>query len=701
MYQFAWNTAKKELQQQTSSPEQLLLEQRQVVWNRIRSWIASIPRRNSLVIAGDFNASLEPSGTGPVHWRKKDNFAIQAIIQTSGLNAVNTWRKAGRQASAFYTHRGEGLQIDYILLRNPCNLSRLTACTLPHSPIVHPTGFRHIPVQCAIPWPTVPKQPSTISLTAASVRRTCARQPAILEKFCQEVADLSCPAEELGQQLLAQWQSCQQAAPRLPIAQSPTQDTYLKSYWESKRKLRALAESALPPCILSGREAATLQKQGQVTCAGQFMQAILQRWRATAAFQAHNIALRKRTRDRKREKVESQIAEAIEADSKGLTYLYKCMNTLRPKQPKRSIHITGPEGRLQSDQAEIASVCEYFQDIFSSSAPKVQHAWHLQGALNFSLEEIRSALRRLSAKKALPVGHAPALLWQSGEDTIVRIIHRDWTTRFQPGQLEFPPEWHETHTVLIPKPGKPPTSPSNLRPINLLPATPKKLARIAADRLKPFLEEAAFNMPQFAYLNKRQTLDSIDRVAAHCVNIRTKIAENRHNPFRTRARASFTGGVQLSLDMAKAFDSMPRTVLLQSLERINAPADLIILIMFIHDNGLAPLVWAAYSLLLFSAMLRYLNVDHLTGFADDLRMHWSFDQPRQFKNACVQVGFILRDLKQAGVQVSSDKTVILLALSGQSYGPEVKPFLRKTKSGRCLKVHDGQSNHSIPTWGSQ
>ena len=508
---------------------------------------------------------------------------------------------------------------------------------------------------------------------------------------------------------------CQQTAPKLPIVQTSTQEPNLKftgsrkgtsAFWRRQCCLHALCRvERLSPCkgkgILHAR--ASLRKPF-----------------CTAAFQAQNIALRKRTRDRKREEVEAQIADAVEADRKGLTHLYKCMNTLRPKQPKRSIHITGPEGRLQSDQAELASVCAYFQDIFSSSTPKVQMAWHLQGALNFSLEEIRSALRRLSAKKALPVGQAPALLWQSGEDNIVNIIHQDWAIRFQPRQLEFPPAWHETHTVLIPKPGKPPTSPSNLRPISLLPAIPKTLARIAADRLKPFLEEAAFNMPQFAYLTKRQTLDSIDRVAAHCVNIRIRIAENRHNPFRTRARASFTGGMQLSLDMAKAFDRMPRTLLLRSLERTHAPADLIVLIMFIHDNacmkfqrnqhsqvihtgsgirqgcGLAPLLWAAYSLLLFSTMLRYLNVDQLTGFADDLHMQWSFDQPRQFKNACAQVGFILRDLRQAGMQVSSDKTVSLLALSGQSYGPEIKPFLRKTKSGRCLKVHDGQQEVLLP-----
>ena len=33
---------------------------------------------------------------------------------------------------------------------------------------------------------------------------------------------------------------------------------------------------------------------------------------------------------------------------------YNCMSTMRPKQPKRSIRTKGPEGRMQSDEAELA-----------------------------------------------------------------------------------------------------------------------------------------------------------------------------------------------------------------------------------------------------------------------------------------------------------------------------------------------------------
>ena len=726
VYQYAWNIAKKELQNQLASPEQVLLQQRQDVWKGLQSWIASIPKRNSLVIAGDMNASLTSAhphvgpGTGSMHWHKKDNHSLQAILQTSGLNAVNTWRKAGKQAATFLTHKGEASQIDYIILRNPCNLSRVQAHTIPLAPIVHPTGFRHIPVQCYIPWPSVPKHAPKHVATAATVRRTCERQPAVLESFCREVAALQCSAEELDQKLSEAWTACQRQAPILPVVTSNQPEVNLKTYWDAKRHLQMLAASSSKECILAGQINAALLHNNRVTCTGQFVRTILKRWRALAVFQVQNKLLRKRTRDRKQAKVERQIEEAIAADSKGLTYLYKCMNTLRPKQPKRTIHIKGKDGSVQSDQAEITSICEYFQQVFSSSTPKVQQECRLQGHLFISLEEIRDALHSLSAKKALPTGHAPTRLWKAGGDTIVRILHEDWSSRFSPGQLCLPSSWNESSTVLIPKPGKPPTSPPNLRPISLLLAIPKMLARIAANRLRPYLEEAAFQMPQFAYLSQRQTLDSIDRAVAHCVRIRKRIAENRINPFRSKARIPFTGGMQLSLDMTKAFDRMPRLLLLQSLERICTPADLIALIMYVHDNacmqfqrnqqsrvisagsgirqgcGLAPLLWVAYTLLIFSKMFSYLSPQQLTGFADDLHMQWSFDTPRHFKNACAQVSLILKDLREAGMQVSPEKTVILLALSGQSYSQDVKPFIRKTKSGRCLKVHDGQGEVLLP-----
>ena len=156
------------------------------------------------------------------------------------------------------------------------------------------------------------------------------------------------------------------------------------------------------------------------------------------------------------------------------------MNTTRPKNPKRTIHIKSQDGRLQSNENELTTIKEHFGRVFSSSEPPVLPEWHLQSPLNISHQEIRQAVRSLSAKKALPKGHAPSSLWKAGEDFVVKVLHSDFSARFGQGKISTPADWHTSFIALIPKPGKPPTSPQNLRPISLLPAIPKLLARIAA-----------------------------------------------------------------------------------------------------------------------------------------------------------------------------------------------------------------------------
>ena len=155
---------------------------------------------------------------------------------------------------------------------------------------------------------------------------------------------------------------------------------------------------------------------------------------------------------------------------------------------------------------------------------------------------------------------------------------------------------------------------------------------------------------------------------------------------------------------------MPRHYLLQSLEKISLPEDLISLILYIHDNalmcfskgeasvtmetgsgirqgcGLAPLLWVAFTVLLLDKFAEYLSIDQITGFADDLHMHWALNDPLHFRNACAQVGFILTDLAEMGMQVSTDKTVILLALTGPSYDKITAPYVQRRKKERYLKV---------------
>ena len=642
----------------------------------------------------------------PTHTRKM-------VRQTAGLNAANTWGKSGQLASTFWTHKGEGSQIDYVLVRNPCNLASLQCNPLPNAPVIHPTGFRHIPVQCFLPWPKPPQSHKQSTIwTASQVDRICKKHPYVLEQFrsALQQTTASCTADQLDAQLREAWQQCQPASITLPIQPQYGNQICLKAFWAAKRNLKTIADNPAAPIGIVSNGAARSVADIHGTSRN-FVQLILQGWQAAARFQRLQSAIRKRSNQARKDKIERQIEEALEADTKGLTYLYKCMNTMRPKNPKRSIHIKTQDGRLQSNASELEAIKAYFSNIFSSDEPPILPEWYLQSSLNISEDEIRKALQSLSSRKALPRGQMPAALWIAGTEVVIKVLYQDFQQRFGPGQLTMPEDWRRAFVVLIPKPGKPPTSPANLRPISLLPAIPKLLARIAAQRIKPYLLAAVADVPQFAYINGRQTADAIDRVLAHCQQIRCRVSDNRFNPFKpTQTRAKFTGGMQLSLDLAKAFDKIPRTCLLRALERILLPEDLISLILYIHDNalmcfskgedsltmktgsgvrqgcGLAPLLWVSFTVLLFDRFTQYLTPNQISGFADDLHMHWVFDEPRQFRNACAQVGFILSDLSDMGMQVSVDKTVILLALAGPSYTQVTAPYVKRRRKERYLQI---------------
>ena len=159
----------------------------------------------------------------------------------------------------------------------------------------------------------------------------------------------------------------------------------------------------------------------------------------------------------------------------------------------------------------------------------------------------------------------------------------------------------------------------------------------------------------------------------------------------------------LSLDLsraARAYDKLPRRSLEYALTRINAPQELISLILFIHDNALIVLEKGGCSS---SVRMgrgirdkgvgfrhccggRYMSSDNVTGYADDYLMTWELRRRADFINACSQVERILSDLANAGMHVSTYKTVILMALRGKEADRLLATHTTRHKRVRCLQV---------------
>ena len=94
-------------QGQSADPQDLLIQDR-----ALQSWTAAVPKHNSLVIAGDMNSVLKQHhpNVGPglaAHKTSahKDQSALQGFIQSNGLIAVHTWKRAGRPSATFVNHK--------------------------------------------------------------------------------------------------------------------------------------------------------------------------------------------------------------------------------------------------------------------------------------------------------------------------------------------------------------------------------------------------------------------------------------------------------------------------------------------------------------------------------------------------------------------------------------------------------------------
>ena len=740
VYQHAWSNAPKlaSTDHQRELASQKLLQDRHTVWTHIGSWVHSVPTRHQLLILGDMNCTLRPHspnvGMGIALHKSTvhpDQQTFQSLAVSLGLNALNSWGREGRKAATYLHLQHSSVQIDFALARLPCQPGSLRARPLHEAPIVHPTGLRHVPVSGHLCLPVAQRRTYSIPphVSPKRVQEQLQARPELARDFQHALTDSLQPGTDLETGIMQAWRRCTQRLPRKATSVSTGNQLEnhisLKSYWDSKRALRtalARSEQYHAPAIWHIADAPARLVRNLFASSAKGLSSLLSCWKAACKFRSQDRYLRQRVRQRKHDKVDQLIAQAQAVAQAGLSGLYQLANQIRPKTSRRSIHFRGQSGQLLTAEEELHSLKYYFMDLYRSEM-KSTTVWRLTEHMNITAAEVANAFRQLSARKALPRGQAPAALWKAAAPVLEHKVCEAFNEVLKPGPLQFPDSWNKAFLTLVPKPGKPPTKAENLRPISLLPALPKLLARIAAERLKPYLLSALASTPQFAYVARRRVEDALDRVTSHCRSVRERLKGGGRSIFKLKEghrESLLYGGMQLSLDLSKAYDRLPRASLLKSLERIQAPAELISLIMYIHDNallviskndreaelsmgqgirqgcGLSPLLWIGFTLLIFDRLQEVLPADALTGYADDFHAQWQFEHPRDFRNACANIPVILHTLRDLGMQIALDKTVILLAIKGRAAPQLLQDFTSKVKGQRCLSLSHPVGDVHIP-----
>ena len=346
----------------------------------------------------------------------------------------------------------------------------------------------------------------------------------------------------------------------------------------------------------------------------------------------------------------------------------------------------------------------------------------LQEPLHITAAEWSEALHSIAVGKAVAPRRMPAILWKELADQLGECMGR--LAYFPAGRVTFPLSWCQAFLCMLPKPNKPPRSPDALRPVSLLNPASKALGRILAKRLIVYAQPFLASLPQFAYVQHRGVSDALGKVLSHFWSVRQNIQgqiTNIHKKREGHAQVALTGGLTLSFDLSRAFDTLPHDVLFASLLEASVPSDLARFTVAFHrqikfcldEHGietlarrgirqgcpLAPMLWAIAT----GSIIRRLQVcngqqwveDTLSVYADDFISTMVFDSPASLNLAMQQGERLLNTLAEYHLGVSLTKTVALFEARGMEAEKARAQYLDESKTDHFVRVGGWRLPHRL------
>ncbi|CAE7192336.1 unnamed protein product, partial [Symbiodinium sp. CCMP2456] len=380
------------------------------------------------------------------------------------------------------------------------------------------------------------------------------------------------------------------------------------------------------------------------------------------------------------------------------------------------------QGSLLAGKEESEHIAAFLRGVYHSrDITQLPPASGING-VHFSSEDLKSALAKISPSKALPAGFAPARLWKLATNQVVSAL----LPAVNLSASALHEDWHKVQLHLIPKVPIV-REPKNLRPIALLHPGNKILAIMLAHKVEPKIESYLREVPQWAYLKGRSTADALESVCSHFLQVRELIATGSPSlpqRFLGGQPHRLVGGLSISLDIKKAFDSLPHNFLYDAMTEAEFDQLEINLVMHLHERAclqvgrstesadvylgtgvrqgcsLSPLLWALITgkvYRMFQAELKIQSLpEGLTNiFADDFFGSWAVQDSLGFARAIRAVGVLVTTLQTAGLQLSMEKTVILLALGGTSAPSVLAKHRKYIEDVPHLVIPVGSAEHHL------
>ena len=179
-------------------------------------------------------------------------------------------------------------------------------------------------------------------------------------------------------------------------------------------------------------------------------------------------------------------------------------------------------------------------------------------------------------------------------------------------------------------------------------------------------------------------------------------------------RVSCSGGALLSIDLSRAFDTVPRRALSQALRAAGVDSELHDLVLDLHEHcqyeisqgqyadkfdmqcgvrqgcSLSPLLYAIFTGWVYDIIKDRTNEawarEFITMYADDTVLQWHVRSVQDLHFMCRSVQHTFQVLREIGMSVNSSKSKVII----KPQGPQAKAWLRKhlfrTPQGQVLRL---------------
>ena len=350
-----------------------------------------------------------------------------------------------------------------------------------------------------------------------------------------------------------------------------------------------------------------------------------------------------------------------------------------------------------------------------------------QTPVPFTVGALAGALRRIPTTKAVAPNCAPGLIWNSLADLIAPLLHAIITKWWSQKTPWIPASWRSGWLQLIPKPNKPPTRPNNLRPLALQCPLGKAVMGLLIQTASQQADQEFRAWPLWAFLSHRSTLDPLCNVASHFRQVRELISSQKSTPHsRAVHRSSFSvfGGLQIFVDLERAFDNVNRAKLFSKLDRIGVTPDLVQLLQCWHidteyhvthagvcvsipvHRGLrqgckgAPFLWNSLMTLVLQELRQTVSIqwirEHLSIYADDCHIGGVFRSQAESQVLTQTIGFFFQLLQDFDLRLNPQKLIAVLAMHGPGSRKLRSHTVQRDQHGERLKITCGQKDFLIP-----